>query len=466
MAELSSAVNELIKGKRVSENLPVYTGGLSALYNRMAHLRLALNYYTFSEIYYELDKEKKDIISSEISITESLIKDVILSNNTDYDEAEKTIIKLRDDIISKMEALTAFTDNIQIYEYILNRVEFRFNESDYGSKYYHNGFERDIYNYVINDKDNAVINMKLSMIMGELPMRLSQNKFFDVLKDSFSIYKESEKLSVNDFAYRIRTAGGIYTPAGMEEHFPLLNRYLKDFSAVDYADITEEQFNVLREEMDSAGELATEYADAFVLLTEVINDIYSIILCRNALYDTNEKDKLVEIISQSYNVIEGNCEPDLEWAEKFVDFEGLQERLGSMILNPESTMEEIFNINEKVIEHLGAVEDFKRLQKISRLQSTSTFASLTEDESLKETADEKYINETVEGLIQEFKELFDSCTRYYKRAVMAAVISNVPAYFNNLDEFKSYVHVALSQCNDEAEQKACMTLINMMISNG
>ncbi len=465
MAELSSAVNELIKGKRVSENLPVYTGGLFSLYKRMAYLRMALNYYTFSEIYYELNNDRKKVILEEVTALQKLIDGVILSKQMDYEEAEQEIIRLRNSIIGKMEVLTAFTDRIQIYEYILNRVEFRFNESEFDDRYYKNNFEKDILNYVINDKDNAVINMKLAMVMGELPMRLSKNKFFDILNQSFSIYKESEKLSINDFAYRIRTAGAIYTPEGMDKHFPQLNAYLNDFSAADYAAITEEQFNLLRGKMDDAGALATEYADAFVMLTEVINDVYSIILCRDALYDTNENDRLSDIINQSYLVVQGEKEPDLEWAEKFVDFEGLQERIGTMIFTPESTMDEILDINRSVIEHLNAMDDFARLNKISRLQSTSTFAPLEEDESLKVIADEKYIAETVDGLIKDFTELFENCTREYRRAVMAAVVSNLPAFFNNLDEFKSYVHVALSQCNDDSEKKACMTLINMMISS-
>ena len=465
MAELSSAVNELIKGKRVSENLPAYTGGMFALYKRMAFLRLALNYYTFSEVYYELDKDQKDIVSDEVATLQKLMQGIILSDEMDYNIAESEIIKLRDSIIGKMEVLTAFTDRIQIYEYILNRVEFRFNESEFDDKYYKNNFEKDILNYIISDSDNAVINMKLASVMGELPMRLSQNKFFDILNQSFSVYKESEKLSINDFAYRIRTAGAIYTPEGMDEYFPQLNEYLHDFTAVDYAGITEEQFNLMRGKMDDAGAVAAEYADTFVMLTEVINDVYSIILCGSALYDSKEKDKLADIIGQSYSVIEGNAEPELEWAEKFVEFEGIQERLGAMIFTPESAIDEIYNINKNVIEHLNATEEFMRLNKVSRLQSTSTFASLEEDDALKEIADDKYISHVVDGLIKDFMEVFDNCARYYKRAVMATVISNLPAYFNNLDEFKSYVHVALSQCNDDSEKKACMTLINMMITS-
>ena len=465
MAELSSAVRELTKGKKASENLMIYTKELSALYSNISHLRLAINYYTFSEIYYELSKDKREIISNEIEAIQQLVKDVMLNEGPDFQKSEEIIVKLRSDIIDKMEILTAFTDRIQIYEYILNRVEYRFNESEYDENYYRNNFEKDIYNYVINDRDNAVINMKLAMVMGELPMRLSKNKFFDILKDSFSIYKESEKGSVADFAYRLKTAGGIYTPEGMDKYFIQLNKYLEDFASVDYSEITNEQFEQLRSEMDTAGELVREYADAFVLITEIINDIYSIVLCDGLVYDNNNKDKLTDIISASKEVIDGGVEPDLELAEQFVLFEGVQERLGMLISGPESAMDKILEINEKVIEHIGMTENFKKLDKISKLQSTSTFATLEEDSTLREQADDAYVKNVVDELMTDFANVFESNARYYNRAVMAAVISNVPAYFNNLEEFKSYVHVALTQCSDAAEQKACMTLINMMIAS-
>ena len=61
MSELTSAVNELLKGKRAEENLHVYTDGLSALYKRMAHLRMAMNYFTFAEVYSDMDVKDKSV---------------------------------------------------------------------------------------------------------------------------------------------------------------------------------------------------------------------------------------------------------------------------------------------------------------------------------------------------------------------------------------------------------------------
>lgn len=67
----------------------------------------------------------------------------------------------------------------------MNRVEYRFSESEFGDEYYNDRFEKDIYRYITGDKDNTVINMKLSQIVGQVPMRLSKNKFYDMLRIHF-----------------------------------------------------------------------------------------------------------------------------------------------------------------------------------------------------------------------------------------------------------------------------------------
>lgn len=101
---------------------------------------------------------------------------MILLDTLSLDAVDR-IDALRNRIIAKMEILTAYTDIFQIYEYVLNRVEYRFSESEFGDEYYNDRFEKDIYRYITGDKDNTVINMKLSQIVGQVPMRLSKINF-------------------------------------------------------------------------------------------------------------------------------------------------------------------------------------------------------------------------------------------------------------------------------------------------
>lgn len=459
MAELTTIVSDLIKGKKTSEYLPQYIDGLKSLYSRMAYIRLALNYYTFSEMYYEMNKDLRKICEDETQSLQQLIQSVVIDKQN-TDDTEDFIEKLRKSIIAKVETITGYADKLQIYEHILNRVEFKFNPCDYDTDYYKTSFENDIIGYVIGDRDNAAINMRLSMVMGELPMRMSKNKFFDVLNDSFSIYKGSEKQSVDDFAYRVRTAGTIYqTPE--DKSFKKLSKTLNEFEMIDYEKINAEQFNLMRNKMDSVINVSSDYSDIFVSIMEIINDIYTIYLCEN---DADSKG-LIDIIAYSHSVIEGMTEPDFYVAERFVQYEGLQEKIGLMISGPEAALSEITEINLRVIEQIGLLKDLKDLEKISLLQSGSAFVAFDIDLEKKEEADEGYIRSITESLNKEFAELFNNNSRIYNRAVMSAVVSNLPAYFNNIKEFEEYVHVALSQCNDEAEQKACMTLINMLITS-
>lgn len=464
MSDLVTAVNELIKGRKVEENLHIYSEGLSSLYKRMAELRMAMNYFTFAEVYTEMDRETGKVIESSVDKIQKLVNDIVLSDTLIEGTIEE-ISEFRDELIRKMEILTSYTDRFQVAEYILNRVEYRFSNSGFDDAYYNDKFEKDIYRYITSDKDNSVINMKLSQVIAQIPMRLSKNKFYDLLKDSFSLYKGSEKQSVDDFLYMIRTAGTLYKPDGFETEFPALNTYFDSLGSIDVENITKEQYDNYRKQLDKASALVEEYADFFVMITEVLNDVYSIALNFEALTDLNETDKLKDIISDSYDLIEGNEINPEKISQQFVLFEGLQEKLSARIFNPESAMDEILNINEAAIKGTSYEKAFDNLIITSKLQSASTFARLTDDDGKKETADEEYVDEVLSELVKEFAGLFETVDRYGKRAVMALVISNLPAFFNNLEEFKQYVHVALSQCTDSAERQACMALINLLITS-
>ena len=154
----------------------------------------------------------------------------------------------------------------------------------------------------------------------------------------------------------------------------------------------------------------------------------------------------------------GNVESYLE------KLEGAQEKLSRRLYTPDSTLEEIESINYDTIVRIGATEKLERLKTVSRLQSASTFAVLDVSTINTDTADEAYVSDAAGRLMTEFTGLFENLGKLSRRAVMASVMGNLPVFFNNFDEFKEYVHVALMQCSDDAEKQACMVLVNMMIT--
>lgn len=464
MAELTTAVNELLKGKRVEENLRLYIDGLSSLYKRMAYLRMSMNFYTLAEVCQETDPAGQEMTDGLIGKICALVRQSVLApEGSGAADLEKNAADLRAELVNRMEILTAYADRFQVYEYMLNRVEFRFREPEYSDSYYNGGFENDIRKYVTNDTDNTVVNLKIAAVVSQLPMRLSQHKFFDILNNTFTLYKTSDRRAVDDFVYMLRTAGLLYRPEGFDTEFPEFWELDRTFGGTDFAAVTEEEYRSLRDRLDRAAELANAYSDACVMLTEVVNDLYSIALTTDALIDVKEQEKLVSVAGEAYDAIRENRAPSTEAYAVFDEITGLQEKTSRLIDTPEMMLDEIKSVNAAEIGRLGMADGLDRIAKLARLQSASTFARLEDDPEAREYGGEQYAADAARRLTEEFTALFADGGRMFRRAVMASVIGNLPVFFNSIKEFAGYVRVALEQCGDRAERQACMSLINMMI---
>ena len=87
-----------------------------------------------------------------------------------------------------MEVITAYVDRLRIYEHVLNRVEYRFNEGELDYDYYNTYMTNEIMHYILSDKDNVVINGKISEIVGQLPVRMLKDRFFEHNRNICVIY--------------------------------------------------------------------------------------------------------------------------------------------------------------------------------------------------------------------------------------------------------------------------------------
>ena len=80
MAELANIAAEISKGKNLESNLSKYAGGLDSLYCRFGYIKLALNLYTFAQVYGEND-EISNAVKEYVSLLSSCVKEGIVSND-------------------------------------------------------------------------------------------------------------------------------------------------------------------------------------------------------------------------------------------------------------------------------------------------------------------------------------------------------------------------------------------------
>lgn len=467
MSEISVVAKEISKNKNLEMNLPKYGNLMMSLYNRLSYIKLSMNYYT----YYDMiaDNKGENISSMEKLLDE--LNDIISSHIAGSANADTgmgavgRLDSIRNEIISTMEVVTSYVDKFRIYEYVLNRIEFKFDETVFDDTYYNNGFTNDIMHYILSDSDNVVVNNKICEVVGQLPMRLTKNKFFELLKNAFSLYNGSDVKSLNDFIYMIRTSAGIDKPEGFETAFPDLYEIYNELGAVDYNALTKDEFDEVNRKLLYAVDAISHISDLYMMFTELVNDAYTILLSNPyAFVDAKESENckaIIQSVLNSFNKKDYDA-PDDDINDRFIAFEGIQERIGASINENEYALDIAVKEHSDILQSIMQDKIYNSLKVISKLQSGSLFVAL-EDKETDVVCDEIIIDREFEQLVAEFMKLFEGCSSNIRRAVMATVLSSLPVFFNNVDEIQSYINVSLSQCSDVAEKKACVNLIQMLM---
>ncbi len=449
MKRIKSIAKDIELGKDLDKNVKAYGEGMMSLYNRFSHIRLAMNYYVFKEMNAEEPLEVKD--KTFYSLYNQL-EEIINTGNVTVEDLDK----MRNQIIKQMDVITSYVDKFTLYEYILNRVEYRFSDEKPDLDYYNSRFTNDIMHFIIGDKDSAVTNARISQIVGQLPVRITKARFYDLLKDAIMLYKGAQTESVDDFMYVLRTVSTVDIPKGFVTKFKSLNSTYNQLVDADYKNMTKEEYERLTYNLNMAVTFVQQQTDLYVSLIEIINDMYVVLLAKPyARLDKDDEamfNKVMEVAKS------GDLDPDMA-EDVFIGFEGKQEDIFMDIAQ-----------NDYLIEQLTDVADeykdmFEALKKIVKLSSGNYFVALKTKKNATKLADETYVLKTFESFKLELDELFEGKTNIIKRAIMAAVLAALPVFFNNIDEIQEYVNVSLMQCKDSAEQIACMKLINMIMED-
>ena len=265
---------EILKGRDLEKNISDYVIQMMDYYGRYSCVRLSMNYFTYYEMSDEGGKDKK-----RQKLTErfhEVIKGILEGGDTE--KLISVLTGLRQEVITIMSELTACVDILNIYEYCFNRIEYRYQDGSRFLKQTDEEVTRDILNYILNEKDNVVINGKICEVVRQLPLRMTKGRFFELLKEGMKVYKESEKGSVDDFLYMLRTVAMLDTadaPSKVSEEIGLICR---KFAEADLKNLTQEEFQQLQEKLQFAADYIQESVSHYMLLAENINDAYVMLL--------------------------------------------------------------------------------------------------------------------------------------------------------------------------------------------
>lgn len=424
---------------------------------QLSYVRLALNYVTLFETMAEEPK-----VPEQFSFCLNRLNGLIAAF-LDGKEAEEDIKDLRQELISKMEVVTAYVDCFQNYEYVLNRQERRFKTMP-ENKYDDEEFTGLLMGFVTQIKDSMVINSRIKEIISQLPVRLTRQKFYSLVQEGLSVYIGSPKESLDDMMYILRTESMVELPKGMEQEHEGLFAFLKQLKQQNYKAMTANEYEEAVAGLVSASEELTCCSQLYQQLQEILNDLYVLVLARpQAVIDAAEEELYAGLTREVLENFESEAADFLseDFTEQLISLEGRQEEFYERYLSKQLPKES---------EALRQDADYRKAVNIDRLLSGSIFAEIITDSSFEEekkeaVVDRPYLEKVANSYFEELDQVFSQVSKPVMRAVMARVLSELPVYFNSIDEVEAYIRGSLEGCLDEAEKEACKELLEELMDD-
>ena len=382
------------------------------------------------------------------------------------EEAVLALAGLRKEITAKMEVLTTYTDHFALYEYVLNRLEPRFE----GELFLEEDDEaaREILRYIFLDKDNMLVNVRIQQMLSQLPVRMSRVKFEDLVRGAFEHYNGMDTGAVDAFVNRLLWVSGLYEPEGVNDYFPEFARALKAMEAVNLKQPQEEDYNKAQDVFTQTAKSLEVFTDNYYSLMEMVNLLYVWLL--NYPYASKEAAEKTEWIVPLLREL---CEKGLCGE---AGFDALSEECGALMKQSEGILEEyipklqrartalskIAKEEEQSIAALMLSEEYACLKTSALLMSGSLFADI-EKEVQPQTADRVYLKQAADSLLDKLLTAFFAQPLLLNRARIAAVLKELPVFFNSQNDVMDYVRTSLAGCHEKAEKAASIRLMRKLM---
>lgn len=472
-SKIRNCVKKLKNKEKVSEYLPAYVEESMLLHDHYARINLMMEYYMFYETISEGINPYIDSASDTAEAFHRLVRRFLAGpSREEAAQMAEELLALRAEVADKMQVLTAYVDCFVVYEYILNRVQYRFEDMEMlpGDE----EFAGDLLATMFSSEDNVIISDNIRFAVGQLPMRMTRERFYDIIRSCVSLFQGDDVGSLEGFLYMFRTNAMLYQDENQKKYFTEFAQILDEMSQLDFDNITEELYTIYAEKISSSASRLNDVGDLYMQLGGLINDLY--VLCAAQSHVAGEQfmvetDRVVRginalFLQQDSSVWQqaGDTPTDSEddklcWLEEqFAPIEGKQEQIFESLSLAQAALEEIQEGYGDNIASLGLSGDFDTLGRLLLLTSNSIFADLEQMES-KEKVTQEIADKAAAELIEECRAFFKGKSRMLRRAVMANTLEKMPVFFANAQEVADYVMGALSGCDDEAEKYASKLLL-------
>ncbi|SEQ06583.1 hypothetical protein SAMN02910289_01165 [Lachnospiraceae bacterium RM5] len=467
---MKKVIKNLNEGKNVSESLGLFIEELSGLYYSKALLKLSMDYHTLYSVIIENNYDDENLLDIMGRFNE-VIKEFFDDEKSDNKNILNKTYDIKKDAEKLLETIISYTDYFEKFEYIYNKLEYKYKDVK-EDKVKDEDFTRNVMHYIFDDdSDKNLINIKIKEVLYNLPLRMTKQKFFNLLENGLSIYKGSDKEGIDGFIYRLKSASLLNFDKDKLFEIKKLSSAKEEIEKIELKDITEEDLEKLKNITEEVEDYITKYEDVYSMLLGIINSFYSIILLENEIKSTDKNMdmsiKIIKEVSKEF-LSDKKMEIPEEITDLFVFLEGVPEDIDVKVEREDYLLDTIKTNYVDTVKEDGLEDKINSLLESRVLLSDSLFADLDKEkldftEIIEEIDSEKYLDESTTKLIEEYKEFFSNHNKNINRAVMASALSELPVFFANVSEVQDYIYNALSMCTSEYEKISSKDIINNII---
>lgn len=317
----------------MDENLAKFADAVMTADFEYACQKFALNYVVIRELMADKDFAEDPYIYECVMGINKLVGTYLVGDADQLDDKDLALIsEMRNKITEKMKVLTAYTDAFELYEYILNRKEYGFEENvdeeleKMFEEFDAEQFSTEVFNFIFADKDKVAVNAKIQQIVGQLPLRMTKARFYDIIGQTLSIYNGCEISSLDDFIETVEETALLQLPEKFETEYSSLHEAYEIIKEGDYAHLDFDGYRNLSTVLDKSAGFINDVVSDYMMLIELVNDLYSMMLAAECKSGVSESCmRALSIIRRIYESMENEDEFPTDAYDMLVANEGAQE---------------------------------------------------------------------------------------------------------------------------------------------
>ncbi len=368
--------------------------------------------------------------------------------------AKDALLALRETIVGRVDSLTGYVCELAIYEDMLKRLRSSF-QTD-GEPVDVEEAAREILQGVFASEDPMVTNLRLQHMISCLPVRMTKNRFYDLLTQNVARYVDSDPAALEAFRYRVLSAAAL-RPIAAFDCYAELDEALCELRELEPNALYEADCDTYLEKLESYGDALVLEQEFLECLVRCVNNLLTIVLLRGEELSADSRKleetflPVVESFLSAFGEYLGGRTAEMDeevLTMAYSTAEGLMERLSEEIGGLESAFQSLCEQDAE----WASGETAKGISLVMRLMSTSDYAELTDSEPGEPLAKDE-VEAATKELLEAFEQCFEGKNRRFVRSVMCFVLRELPVFFDSRTDAMNYVLQALQSCKSNAEKR-------------